>query len=213
MQITDFPLQKVLRNTKILFFTVLAAYVSLTVALALDYDPMRQSIYQRLLDQIKDIAILIYDFAHPFVIVILIVLLLKWLMKKFDLNIKIPPLKEWNIFNLVLMMVLTSFVVSALGGIGGTPYLKDLSLVVIGFYCGIYQRKLVYKKTYENIGDLDAEDAVSNGKWTVFNIILTLVVASFVFSALCGLSGTDNLKDLSLVVVGFHFGTFQQKII
>ena len=101
MQTMSFPWQRILRNAKLLGFSILAAYIGLSAALAIDADPMRQSIYQRILDQIKDITVLVYDFAHPFLIVILLALLVDWLLKKFDLNIKIPSLKDWNMFNVL----------------------------------------------------------------------------------------------------------------
>jgi hypothetical protein len=135
-----FPWASVSKNAKRFVSALLIIYIGLQMASAIDADSSRVSIYRSILDQIKDVSITTFDFIRPFIEIIILVFILDWVIRKFDLNVKLPAISEWNVFNVILMIVVGSFVFSALRGLGGTAYLKDLALVVVGFYFGSFQR-------------------------------------------------------------------------
>jgi hypothetical protein len=138
---TSSPWTGVPKNAKIFLLAIIAIYIGLQTSSAIDADPMRLSIYRSILDQMKDVSIATFDFIRPFIEIIILVFILDWIIRKFDLNVKLPAISEWNVFNVILLVVVASFVFSALRGLGGTAYLKDLALVVVGFYFGTFQRK------------------------------------------------------------------------
>jgi hypothetical protein len=138
---TPFPWKPIVKNGKIVVFVLIVIYVGLQIASAVDVDSTRLNVYHNILEQIKETTVWAVEFSRPFVEVVLLVFILDWVIKKFDLQINIPSIKEWNIFNVILVAVMASFIYAALRGLGGAAYLKDLALVVIGFYFGTFQRK------------------------------------------------------------------------
>ena len=99
------------------------------------------------------------------------------------------------------------------------PFLKLLILIYIAFEIAKY---LGFSRDYfsnkrEGKSDIFFDGPNANIKSEIYKEILTServqsilalsIVGSLCVSALAGLSGTNLLKDLELVVVGFYFGT------
>jgi hypothetical protein len=111
-------------------------YIGLESSAAIDADSDRVMAYRKLSGIIRDFAVLIFDFARPFVEIILLMLIVDWAMKRFNVQMQIPPIGEWKIMNIVVIVVIGGFVFAALRGLSGVTYLRDLALVVLGFYFG-----------------------------------------------------------------------------
>jgi apolipoprotein N-acyltransferase len=114
----------------------LILYVGLESSAAIDADGDRVMAYRKLSVIIHDFAIFILDFARPFIEIILLFLIVDWAMKRFKVQMQIPPIGNWKIMNIVVIVVIGGFVYAALRGLNGVTYLRDLALVVLGFYFG-----------------------------------------------------------------------------
>jgi hypothetical protein len=124
---------KIARWVSILTFII---YIGLMSSAAIDADADRVMAYHKLCSLIRDFVVYILDFARPFVEIILLFLIVHWAMQRFNLQIQIPQVGDWKIMNMVVIIVTGGFVYAALRGLNGVTYLRDLALVVLGFYFG-----------------------------------------------------------------------------
>ena len=127
---------KVLKMTQWTVILTLISYVGLEASAAIDADGDRVTAYLKLSSLIHDLALSIIDFARPFVEIILLFLIVHWAIKRFDVQLQIPPIGDWKIVNIVVILVVGGFVFAALRGLNGATYLRDVALVVLGFYFG-----------------------------------------------------------------------------
>jgi hypothetical protein len=135
----QFPLinwQKTFKIARWVSVLTLILYIGLASAAAIDADADRVTAYYKLCNLIRDIVVYIIDFARPFVEIILMFLIVHWAMQRFNLQIQIPQVGDWKIMNMVVIIVTGGFVYAALRGLNGVTYLRDLALVVLGFYFG-----------------------------------------------------------------------------
>jgi len=79
----------------------------------------------------------------PFILniarMVIIIALLIWLLKRVGFNFQMINMENvhWNIQSLIAILVIGAFSLAALGGMTeGAGMLKDLALVVVGFYFG-----------------------------------------------------------------------------
>jgi hypothetical protein len=128
--------QKVLKMARWTTILTLILYVGLESSAAIDVDGDRVTAYRKLSGIIHDFAAFVIDFARPFIEVILVILLVDWAKKRFNLELQIPPFAEWKVMNLVIILIVGGFVFAALRGLNSVTYLHDLALVVLGFYFG-----------------------------------------------------------------------------
>lgn len=127
---------KVLKIAQWTGILTLILYVGLESSAAIDADGDRVTAYHKMSGIIHDFAVFIIDFARPFVEIILLFLIVDWAMKRFNVQLQIPPVGDWKILNIVVIVVIGGFVFAALRGLNGVTYLRDLALVVLGFYFG-----------------------------------------------------------------------------
>jgi hypothetical protein len=111
-------------------------YIGLASSAAIDADADRVTAYHKLSDLIRDFVVYIIEFARPFVEIILLFLIVHWAMQRFNISLQIPQVGDWKILNIVVIIVTGGFVYAALRGLNGVTYLRDLALVVLGFYFG-----------------------------------------------------------------------------
>ncbi len=128
--------QKVFKIAQWTAILSLFLYITLESSAAIDADNDRVMAYRKLSGIIHDFAISVFDFARPFVEIILLLLIVDWAMKRFNVQMQIPPIGDWKIMNIVIILVIGSFVIASLRGLSGVNYLHDLALVVLGFYFG-----------------------------------------------------------------------------
>ena len=128
--------QKTLKIAQWVAILTLLLYLGLESSAAIDANSDRVMAYQKISAMIRELAVLIIDFARPFVEVILLLMLVDWAVRRFNIQLTIPPFAEWKVANIVVILVMGGFVVAALRGLTGVTYLRDLALVVMGFYFG-----------------------------------------------------------------------------
>lgn len=128
--------QKILKITQWISLSGLILYIILESSAAIDADHDRILAYQKIGGMIKDIAVFIFEFSRPFVEIILLFLIAHWAIHRFNIQLDIPQISDWKIANIIVILVVGSFVFAALRGLNGATYLRDLALVVLGFYFG-----------------------------------------------------------------------------
>jgi hypothetical protein len=127
---------KVLKIAQWTGILTLILYIGLESSAAIDADGDRVMAYRKMSTVIHDLGAWLIDFARPFVEIILLFLIVDWAMKRFNVQMQIPPIGDWKIMNIVVIVVIGGFVFAALRGLNGVTYLRDLALVVLGFYFG-----------------------------------------------------------------------------
>ena len=128
--------QKTLKIARWVAILTLLLYLGLESSAAIDANSDRVMAYQKISAMIRELAVLIIDFARPFVEVILLLMLVDWAVRRFNIQLTIPPFADWKVANIIVILVMGGFVVAALHGLTGVTYLRDLALVVMGFYFG-----------------------------------------------------------------------------
>jgi hypothetical protein len=134
---------KILKIAQWFTFLTLILYVGLESSAAIDANSDRVLAYQKISGMIKDIAVFIFEFSRPFIEIILLFLIAHWAIRRFNIQLDIPQFSDWKVANIVVILVVGSFVFAALRGLNGATYLRDLALVVLGFYFG---RSVVQKQ-------------------------------------------------------------------
>lgn len=114
----------------------LVLYIGLESSAAIDANSDRVMAYQKLSAIIRDLVGYVIDFARPFVEIILLFLLVHWAIQRFDVQIKLPPVPDWKIANIIMILVIGGFVFAALRGLNSVTYLHDMALITLGFYFG-----------------------------------------------------------------------------
>jgi hypothetical protein len=135
-QFTPINWHKIIKTTKWACILTLALYVGLESSAAIDADADRVMAYRKINSMIHDLAAYVIDFARPYVEIILMILLIYWAKQRFNITFDIPPVGDWKIVNMIMIIVIGGFVFAALRGYSGVTYLHDLALVVLGFYFG-----------------------------------------------------------------------------
>jgi hypothetical protein len=128
--------QKTLKTLQRASILTILLYVGLESSAAIDADADRVLAYQKLSGIIRDLVVYALDFSRPFVEIILLFLIVHWAVRRFDVQLQIPPIGDWKIVNIIVILVVGGFVFAALRGLNGVTYLRDLALVVLGFYFG-----------------------------------------------------------------------------
>jgi hypothetical protein len=142
------PLRLLLNTTIVIFIILLVAYVGIRVAISYDGDSERVELLNNITQDIRLLGIFVFDFVRPFLQLIVILIILEWLLAKFGLSLNNDTLKiDWNVQTVIAMVVMIAFSLAALSGVQGAAMLKDVALVVVGFYFG------TQKKTNEAVND------------------------------------------------------------
>lgn len=128
--------QKTLKITRWVAVLTLLLYLGLESSAAIDANSDRVMAYQKISAMIRELVVFIFDFARPFIEIILLFLLVHWATRRFNMQLAIPPFADWKVANIIVILVIGSFVFAALRGLTGVTYLRDLALVVLGFYFG-----------------------------------------------------------------------------
>jgi hypothetical protein len=127
---------KIIKTTKWVSILTLLLYIGLESSAAIDADADRVNAYRKINSMIHDLAAYVIDFARPFVEIMLMFLIVYWAKHRFNVQLEIPPMGDWKIGNMLVIIVISGFVFAALRGYSGVTYLHDLALVVLGFYFG-----------------------------------------------------------------------------
>ena len=89
--------QKTLKIARWVAILTLLLYLGLESSAAIDANSDRVMAYQKISAMIQQLAVLIIDFARPFVEVILLLMLVDWAVRRFNIQLTIPPFADWKV--------------------------------------------------------------------------------------------------------------------
>src|ERR687890_1251569 len=143
------PLRTVITYAVLIFLTLLLIYVLLNAAVAELQYLKADSAYatritpevidrvQHVSDRIEIITGYAWEFFVPFLQLALLFLIIDWVLTRFGIDVLSRRIKlDWSIQTIIALIVISAFAIAALGGLQGVSSLKDVALVVVGFYFG-----------------------------------------------------------------------------
>ena len=140
------PLRLIINTSIIIFIILLIAYISIKVAISYDNDQVRVGLLRDIAEDIRLLGIFVFEFVRPFLQLVIILIVLEWLLGRFGISLNRSILKiDWNVQTIIATVVMIAFSLAALSGVEGASMLKDVALVVVGFYFG------TQKKTIESV--------------------------------------------------------------
>lgn len=82
-----------------------------------------------------------WEFGRPLLQLIVVLALGEWFVSRLGLKISSIGLGAINIQTFIAVAIVFTFCLAALGDLPGLPYMKDIVLIVIGFYFGTRSRQ------------------------------------------------------------------------
>ena len=135
------PLKSILNISISIFILLFLSYIGLRIAITYDIDYKRIDLLKNISDEIKILGLSVFNFVRPFLQLVIILIILEWILLKFGLSVNKNSLKfDSNVQTAIALIVIVSFSLASLSGVDGAGDLKDIALVVVGFYFGT-QRK------------------------------------------------------------------------
>lgn len=78
-----------------------------------------------------------WEFAKPLLQLIIVLTIVDWLLGRLGVRIRLENLSStWSIQTFIAGAIISTFCIAALASIPAVGYLKDVVLIVIGFYFG-----------------------------------------------------------------------------
>jgi len=127
-----------------LVLVALIAVVLVAAAVAIEVASVDPAVAQQL-DKARSLVWAIggngWSFARPLLQLIVVFLILDWLLSRIGVRIRLADLGTWNTQTFIAGLIITTFCVAVLANIEAVSYLKDVVLIVIGFYFGTRARR------------------------------------------------------------------------
>jgi len=119
-------------------------WVAVFVAAAAPDHGQFPNLLTQLSGQLSVVAISAWQFARPLLQLLIVLLIFDYVLTRLGISLRTEFSRiEWNVQTIVALVIVGSFAAAALGGITeGLSSLKDLALVVVGFYFGSQRRVL-----------------------------------------------------------------------
>jgi len=151
------PLKFIIRTTLFLIVLVFSAY--LIFKLLSEFDTANSGSYEIISKEIKTFGLSIFMFIKPFLQLAVILIIIEWILGKLGIRKGSSLLNlEWNIQTIIGLIIISGFVIAALGDLSGVTYLKDIALVVVGFYFGSQRRIVEYDSKGNKIKVFEEHD-------------------------------------------------------
>ncbi len=126
-----------------IFLALLFLIAIVSVQIAALYDREHQQTYQEIATLLMGMGRGGWDFVRPFMQLVLILIIVDWILGKWGISWQSTSLGiTWNVQTIIALVVVGAFAIAAMGGLGGVGALKDLALVVVGFYFGTQQKSV-----------------------------------------------------------------------
>lgn len=135
------PLRLILNTTIWIFVILLFFYVGVRISLTYDIQQKQADLLGTIAGDLKTISISVFEFVRPFLQLVIILIILEWLLGRFGISLdKNFRFKERNTQTAIAMVVIIAFALAALSGVENAGMLKDVALVVVGFYFGTQKK-------------------------------------------------------------------------
>lgn len=136
------PLRFIIRIALTMTLIIAIAYL-VFIGLASTQSGGDLRMYSTIAEEIKYFGIGTFNFLRPFLQLVIILILVEWLLGKFNTSLwSSGGTIVWNIQTVIGLIIIAGFTLAALAGINGVANLKEIALVVVGFYFGT-QRKSI----------------------------------------------------------------------
>lgn len=150
------PLRLLLNVVVFIFVIFLIIYIGININSSYEDNTERITMMQNVNNEIKLIAYSVFEFIRPFLQLIIILLILEWLINRFGISTnKNFTSISWNVQTIIALIVIVAFSLAALSGIQGAGMLKDLALVVVGFYFGTQKKTVEINQDDTKITTID----------------------------------------------------------
>jgi len=138
----------------LLFFSLVfaALLIALKVGLSLmGMDSMQANPGLRQAQEVVDsVSTGAWQFGQPLLQLIVVLALGEWFVSRLGLKVSSIGLGSINIQTFIAVAIVFTFCLAALGNLPGLTYMKEIVLIVIGFYFGTRSRKLDDESTDRN---------------------------------------------------------------
>ena len=139
-------LLKLLINSIIRIFGVLyITYFSIFIYTLILSDDRKKESMILLVESIQSISKITWDFIQPFLQLLILLVIIEWIIKKLNISFANDSRFDWNVQTVIALIVTTAFSMAALTNLSGATVLKDLALVVVGFYFGTQKKTVEYQ--------------------------------------------------------------------
>jgi hypothetical protein len=132
------PLRSLIRWSLFVFVLLILLRMGAAAWLLVDHNPDHQSVIREFQAQTIAIGAGAWQFARPLLQLAVVLLIVDWILQRLgmQLGMAVPP-SQWNTQTIIAIAVVGAFSIAALIDIDkGLAVLKDLALVVVGFYFG-----------------------------------------------------------------------------
>lgn len=137
------PLRFILNSTILIFTILLIFYICVRIYLTSELQSKDADLLVSIAEDLKTISIYIFEFIRPFLQLVIVLIILEWLLGRFGISLdKNFKTLEWNVQTIIAIVVIIAFALAALSGVEGASMLKDLALVVVGFYFGTQKKTI-----------------------------------------------------------------------
>jgi hypothetical protein len=128
-----------------LFMTSVIALLLVAAALAIEFlsvDPTWSGSLQHARELVWALGGRGWEFLRPLLQLIIVFLILDWLLARLGVQLKLNEFKgSVNVQTFIACIIIATFCIAVLAGLNdGLGYLKDVVLIVIGFYFGTRAR-------------------------------------------------------------------------
>jgi len=92
---------------------------------------------------IKMIGVNSWEFISPFLQLVLLLFIIQWVLKRLGLDLSLKSSAfDWNVQSVIAIVVIVSLAIAVLIDVNGAHMLKDIALVVVGFYFGTQKKTI-----------------------------------------------------------------------
>jgi len=113
--------------------------------------PIQPEIAKNIAFEIREFGVFAFEFIKPFLQLTIMLIIVDWLLRRIGIKYKLDfKLTDINTQTVIGLILICAFTLSALSGVG-VGHLKDIALVVVGFYFGTQKRTIKYQTEDQNI--------------------------------------------------------------
>lgn len=92
-------------------------------------------------DVVDSVSSSAWQFGQPLLQLLVVLALGEWFVSRLGLKVSSLGLGSLNIQTFIAIAIIFTFCLAALGNLPGLAYIKDVALIVIGFYFGTRSRQ------------------------------------------------------------------------
>jgi hypothetical protein len=148
------PIRSLIGWSIFVFLVLLLSYISLVVWSAADQTG-RASTF---MGELQVLAQNAWQFARPLLQLAIVLVIIDWILRRAGIQLAGGVRRfEWNVQAIIAIVVVVAFALAELGSLpsGG---LKDIALVVVGFYVGTQRRTLEVDSQTGKIREVEEHD-------------------------------------------------------